>query len=48
MALGERLLLMQSRFRGLGELADLFKREGGWVIASQEEDHYLWLIIERR
>lgn len=47
-ALGERLLLMQSRFSGLGELADLFKREGGWVIASQEEDHYLWLIIERR
>jgi len=47
-ALGERLLLMRSRFSGLEELVDLFERGGGKVIASQEEDHYLWLIIERR
>lgn len=46
-ALGERLLLMRSRFSGLEELVDLFERGGGKVIASQEEDHYLWLIIER-
>ncbi len=47
-ALGERLLLMPSRFIGLEELVDLFERGGGRVIASQEEDHYLWLMIERR
>jgi len=47
-ALGERLLLMQSRFNRVKELVDLFDRGGGRVIASQEEDHYLWLIIERR
>jgi len=47
-ALGERLLLMRSRFSGLEEMVDLFEREGGRAIASQEEDHYLWLIIERR
>lgn len=47
-ALGERLLLMRSRFSGLEELVDLFERGGGRAIASQEEDHYLWLIIERR
>jgi len=46
-ALGERLLLMRSRFSGLEELIDLFERGGGRVIASQEEDHYLWLILER-
>lgn len=47
-ALGERLLLMRSRFSGLEELIDLFERAGGRAIASQEEDHYLWLIVERR
>ncbi len=47
-ALGERLLLMRSRFSGLEDLVDLFETEGGRVLASQEEDHYLWLIIERR
>ena len=47
-ALGERLLLMRSRFSGLKELVDLFETKEGRVIASQEEDHYLWLIIERR
>jgi len=47
-ALGERLLVMQSRFKGPEELADLFEKKGGRVIASQEEGHYLWLIIERR
>ena len=46
-ALGERLLLMRSRFSGLEELVDLFERGGGRVIAFQEEDHYLWLIVER-
>lgn len=47
-ALAERLLLMRSRFSGLKELADLFETERGRVSASHEEDHYLWLIIERR
>ncbi len=46
-ALGERLLLMQSRFSGMEDLVDLFQRRRGKVIASQEEDHYLWLIIKR-
>jgi len=46
-ALAERLLLMQSRFSGLKELVDFFERGGGRVVVSQEEDHYLWLIIER-
>lgn len=46
-ALGERLLLMRSRFSGLGELIDLFERGGGRVTTSQEEDHCLWLIVER-
>lgn len=47
-ALVERLLLMRSRFSRLEDLVDLFQRGGGRVIASQEENHYLWLIIERR
>jgi len=40
--------LMPSRFSGLEELVDLFERREGRAIASQEEDHYLWLMIERR
>lgn len=47
-ALAEKMALMRSRFRGLEELVDLFERGGGRAIASQEEDHYLWLMIERR
>jgi len=39
---------MPSRFSALEELVDLFEREGGRAIASQEGDHYLWLMIERR
>jgi hypothetical protein len=47
-ALGERLLLMPSRFNGPEELIDLFERGGGKAITSQEEGHYLWLMIGRR
>lgn len=47
-ALGERLLLMPSRFNGPEGLIDLFERGGGKAIASQEEGHYLWLMIGRR
>ena len=46
-ALGERLLLMPSRFNGLEDLIALFERKGGRVSASGEGDHYLWLIVER-
>ncbi len=47
-ALGERLLLMPSRFLSMEEIVALFEKEGAYVTLSQEKGYYLWLKVERR
>jgi len=47
-ALGERLLLMRSRFYSLTDLARIFEEAGGRIVAMEEgHDYNVRLAVER-
>jgi demethylmenaquinone methyltransferase/2-methoxy-6-polyprenyl-1,4-benzoquinol methylase len=46
-ALGERLLLMRSRFYAPGDLARLFQAQGGRVQLHENQGAVYWAVIEK-